>query len=242
MKVALCLHGLFDSNTDKSSRGLDGYNHIRSKIIDQFDTDVYIHSWEPHKENQIKDLYKPVSSIFEEQRDFSNIVNARNLHTLVNAPRPAFSVLSHLYSVSRAMSLPYDNDINYDIVIKARFDLGRINRSTSGPHNPHNPYPVQCINMIRDIQHDKIYMADWQHFKMGPADMWFYGSMPVMKKFTTLYEDLLDNMHIGSKFHNWATTIQNNPGDLSNSIAFYKYWMMSNGLWLNRELMSTEWE
>ena len=29
MKVALCLHGLFDSLTDLNSKGIDGFNHIK---------------------------------------------------------------------------------------------------------------------------------------------------------------------------------------------------------------------
>jgi hypothetical protein len=73
------------------------------------------------------------------------------------------------------MKLPYTTNSKYDIIIKARFDLGRINRNTSGP-GLGNPYPVQCINFKTEIESDKIYMADWNHLHMGPADMWFYGS------------------------------------------------------------------
>ena len=37
-----------------------------------------------------------------------------------------------------------ENNFKYDCVIKARFDLGRINRATSGPGKI-NPYACQCI-------------------------------------------------------------------------------------------------
>jgi len=43
MKVALCLHGLFDSITDGNSKGIDGYNHIKKHILDKVDTDVFVH-------------------------------------------------------------------------------------------------------------------------------------------------------------------------------------------------------
>ena len=149
--------------------------------------------------------------------------------------------MSHLYSVSQAIGLVYDSSVEYDIVIKARFDLGRINRLTSGP-GLGNPYPVQCINFQTDIDDDKLYTADWNHFHMGPADMWFYGSSKVMYNFVGLYESLKREMYIGSKFHRFATNIENNPGDLSNAIAFYKYWMIDNGLWDSKVTLPTTWE
>lgn len=241
MKVALCLHGLFDSITDRNSKGIDGYNHIKKNILDKVDTDVFVHSWEIEKLNKITELYNPKSSLFEGQKDFSSVINKNKLNTLQSPPRPPESVLSHLYSVSQSIKLALESEVEYDIIIKARFDLGRINRNTSGPGKG-NPYPVQCINFQTDIEKDKIYMANWQHFHMGPADMWFYGSPNVMKSFTTLYKSLEKNMKVGGEFHQFANKIENNPNDLSNAIAFYKWWMMKNGLWDKRIKLDTLWE
>jgi hypothetical protein len=241
MKIALCLHGLFDSTTDGSSNGYDGYNHIKKHILDIADTDVFIHSWDTEKSSEITKLYNPTSAVFENPKDFNELVNSRGLNNLSGTPRSPQSVLSHLYSVTESMKLPYITNSEYDIVIKARFDLGRINRDTSGPGKS-NPYPVQCINFQTEIESDKIYMADWNHFKMGPADMWFYGSMDTMKLFTTLYNSLDEQMEFRSPFHTFATQIEGNPGDLSNSIAFYKWWMIQNGLWEKRINLETIWE
>lgn len=241
MKAALCLHGLFDSITDRNSKGIDGYNHIKKNILDKVDTDVFVHSWEIEKLNKITELYNPKSSLFEGQKDFSSVINKNKLNTLQSPPRPPESVLSHLYSVSQSIKLALESEVEYDIIIKARFDLGRINRNTSGPGKG-NPYPVQCINFQTDIEKDKIYMANWQHFHMGPADMWFYGSPNVMKSFTTLYKSLEKNMKVGGEFHQFANKIENNPNDLSNAIAFYKWWMMKNGLWDKRIKLDTLWE
>jgi hypothetical protein len=240
MKVALCLHGLFDSLTDSNSKGIDGYQHIKKHILDKTDTDVFIHSWEENKSDEINSLYNPKKAVYDEQVDFNPLIQERGLHHIPGCPRPPFSVLSHLYSVTQAMKLPYEYD-EYDIIIKARFDLGRINRRTSGP-GAQNPYPVQCINFKFPIEEDKIYMANWNHFHMGPADMWFYGSPEVMKPFTKLYSDLENSFHMNSEFHQFATKIEGNFGDISNAIAFYKYWMLKNGLWEKRELLETEWE
>jgi hypothetical protein len=241
MKIALCIHGLFDSLTDSSSKGSDGYQHIKKNILDKGDVDVFIHSWELDKKEQIEDLYQPKKSRFEPQKDFNPLIRSRDLHLLQGCPRPPFSVLSHLYSVNQAINLAYEENQKYDIVIKARFDLGRINRMTSGPGR-NNPYPVQCINFSTDIIPNSIHMADWQHFKMGPADMWFYGDYNVMKHFTNLYTDLESDMNIGGEFHRFAYSIEGNPGDLSNAIAFYKWWMIKRGIWENSTKLMTHWE
>ena len=235
------MHGLFDSITDDNSKGIDGYNHIKKNILDVVDTDVFVHSWEVEKMEEITKLYNPKSSIFEGQKDFSSVINKNKLNTLTSPPRPPQSVLSHLYSVTESVKLAYNNSTDYDIIIKARFDLGRINRSTSGPGKG-NPYPVQCINFQTDIEKDKIYMANWQHFHMGPADMWFYGSQSTMKSFTTLYDSLERNMKVDGEFNQFAYSIENNPNDLSNAIAFYKWWMVKNGLWDKRINLDTIWE
>jgi hypothetical protein len=178
MKIALCLHGLFNSTTDQTSNGFDGFNYIKKHILDKSDVDVYIHSWELDKKDEIIALYNPNDYIFQPQKLFSKIILDRGLNTLTNTPRPISSVISHLYSVTESIKLALNSKHDYDIIIKSRFDLGRINRNTSGP-NKHNPFPVQCIN------------------------------------FNT---------------------------DLSNSIAFYKYWMIKNGLWDNKILLNTTWE
>jgi hypothetical protein len=241
MKIALCLHGMFDSPIDNTSNGLDGREYIQKHILDKGDVDVFIHSWDLEKQALIEALYNPKSAIFEEQKDFSNLIKERRLDELKGTPRSPQSVLSHLYSVTKAMELPFQQNERYDVVIKARFDLGRINRNTSGP-GLGNPYPVQCINFNPNIEADKIYMADWNHFHMGPADMWFYGSEQTMNHFKNLYQTLEEQMVIGSDFHKFATEIEGNEGDLSNAIAFYKWWMIGNGLWENRINLETIWE
>jgi hypothetical protein len=83
MKIALCLHGLFDSTTDSSSNGYDGYAHIKKHVLDVVDTDVFIHSWEFEKAGKLKDLYNPTSAIFENPKDFSKLINDRGLNNLI---------------------------------------------------------------------------------------------------------------------------------------------------------------
>jgi|APGre2960657373_1045057.scaffolds.fasta_scaffold00465_3 hypothetical protein len=243
MKIALCLHGLFNSLQDDHSDGFNGHIYIKKNILNKFDTDVFIHSWEPDKQSLLEILYQPKAAIFEPQKDFSELIKERGLDKLEGCPRPPQSVLSHLYSVTEVMKLPYQQpNTKYDIIIKSRFDLGMINRRFAGPFNPVNPYPVQCINLQTDIEKGRLYNANWNHFHMGPADMWLYGSPDVMVEFTTLFSFLDEQMKIDSEFHKFATDIEGNKGDLSNSIAFYKWWMLKNDLWNNKINLDTIWE
>ena len=55
MKIALCLHGLFSSNYDKTSTGDNGVDYIKKHIINKGDVDVYIHSWQPELELKLND-------------------------------------------------------------------------------------------------------------------------------------------------------------------------------------------
>lgn len=241
MKIALCLHGLFDSTTDSSSKGFDGYQHIKKNILYKRDVDVYIHSWEINKKQQILDLYNPTDFIFEDQINFIEKINHRGINNLIDTPRPPQNVLSHFYSIDKVFNLLYSNSKKYDVVIKSRFDLGRINRDTSGPGKS-NPYPVQCINFNENIISDKLYMANWQHLHMGPADMWFYGDYNIMKNFTSIFKDLDNQFYLNSDFHEFAIKIEGNKGDLSNSIAFLKWWMIYKKIWDNKILLNTFWE
>lgn len=125
MRVALCLHGYFNSLVDNSSKGDMGYEYIKKHILDKVDTDVYIHSWEPELAGKLHELYSPKSIKIEEQINFDEFIKENKLDELKGAPRSPQTILSHFYSIQKAFELVYDSDNKYDIVIKARFDLVR---------------------------------------------------------------------------------------------------------------------
>ena len=64
MKVALCLHGYFDSKMDVTSKGSDGYQHIKKNILDKADVDVHIHSWDIDICGDLQQLYAPYTCMF----------------------------------------------------------------------------------------------------------------------------------------------------------------------------------
>lgn len=239
MKIALVLHGYFDSLMDRSSKGVDGYRHIEKNILSKGNVDTYLHSWSVKEEDEIRRLYNPINWIIEPQKDFTLEVMEKNLHLIKNPPRPAFTIFSHFYSIWRAFSLISDFS-QYDVIIKSRFDLGRINRNTSGPGRM-NPYPVQCINFdpLRDMNF--LYMADWNMLDQGPADMWFYSGPNIMKNFTSIYGDICFYLNPNSDYTSY---ISRNVGvsDIPNAVRLYKWWMQDKNIWDKKVLLSSEWE
>jgi len=244
MRVALLLHGYFNSLTDSTSKGIDGFEHIKTNILNKVSTDVFIHSWQPELKDFLINLYNPIKIVTEKQIDFSSIVKERNLdigNYWQSIGRPPENKLSYLYSLTRVFKLlrEYeDKNKKYDIVIKGRFDLGRINRNTSGP-GMYNPYPVQCINFDPSLDMEKIYAANWQYIDVGIPDMWWYSNSDNMKVFCNLYEVCYNEyMKIGSKYYNQLE----DKHDLLNAIRLLKQFFIDNNLWNKIELLETYWE
>lgn len=244
MRAALLLHGYFDSLTDSTSKGIDGFDHINRHILSKVPTDIFIHSWQPDIKDLLVKLYKPVEIITESQIDFSDIVKERNLDSnnyWKSIGRPPENKFSYLYSLTEVFKLLKryeDTHQKYDIVIKGRFDLGRINRNTSGP-GMNSPYPVQCINFDPTLDMKKVYAANWQHNDVGIPDMWWYSNSDNMSKFCNLYDFCFNNyMKIGSDYYNQLQ----DKNDVLNAICLLKQFFIDNNLWEKLSLLETYWE
>jgi hypothetical protein len=247
MKIALCLSGYFNSSRDLTSLGVDGFDHINKNILSGNDVDVFIHSWDIENEENIKKLYSPYCKkhVFEKQKDFVPLYKDNKLDIVPHRAEatPYWNVFSQFYSVQECFKLcsKYEevNNFKYDIIIRARFDLGRINRNTSGPHLG-NPHPVQCINFDKSLCMDYFYMANWQYLETeGPADMWFYSNSDNMKNFCRIFDILSNDVYVGSEYQKWAG---NNDGGMLNTIKSWKWVFIKTGLWDKKSLLNTSWE
>tara|TARA_R110000824_G_scaffold55069_18_gene151791 strand:- start:2392 stop:3273 length:882 start_codon:yes stop_codon:yes gene_type:complete len=293
MKIALCLSGYFNSLKDSSSFGDDGFSHIKKHIFkfneDGHEIDVFFHNWEPHLENKITNLYKPKAYISEPQIDFNKIaednqvsrsfIDKKNLlgsWTITSKSGSGYvgpeRLLSQYYSVQKSLELKKqyeeDNNFTYDCVIKSRFDLGRINRLTSGPGKG-NPYPCQCINFDPNLNMNYFYQAYWDLFNEGPADMWFYSNSSNMNSFCNLYtKTLTEYLKEGSEYsqkviEGWPESSYNNfrtneifkpknkqdknlhkyaPHEAVNGILLHKWFFIDQGLWEKSKMLDSEWE
>ena len=238
MRVAICLAGYFNSLTDPTSKGVDGFEHLYKHVISKVDkVDVYAHSWDIQNEQLIRSTYKDYLKelVVEPQLDFNPQVIQNGLDTFNHGhyshPRITFS---QFYSVQRSFDLLVQSGEQYDVVIKARYDIGRINRNTS------YSYPVQCINFDPQRDMEQFYTANWPYLNTeGPADMWFYSSLDNMKSFAYIYDIMLRDYKPGTAYAEFAGS---NDGGLINAIKFYKWFLIQTGLWDKKQLLDTTWE
>ena len=236
MRIALCLHGLFSSNYDKSSTGDNGVEYIKKHIMSKGEVDVYIHNWQPDLQPRLEELYSPVLSKYEPQILFEDFIRSEGLDVLPHSPRPPLTILSHFYSIQESFKLLYNSDKKYDFVIKSRFDLGQINRNSS-------PNSVECINFhTNKVNKEKLNMAWWPDRWMlteGPPDMWFYSSMETMKPFSRIYEHIKNYM---KKDSSCREEVKGRLGEqnICNASVLYKKFLEDNNLWGNRNAIICE--
>lgn len=293
MKIAVCISGYFDSLKDTSSQGMDGYEYIKKHILDHtengHEVDVFYHNWEPHLEEKLVDLYKPKGYITEAQIDFNEVADKNFVSRKYLDPENRLGnwsmtsktgagyvgperLLSQYYSMQKSFELKkqYEeaNGFEYDCVIKSRFDLGRINRNTSGP-GKQNPFACQCIKFDPALDMDKFYMVYWDLFNEGPADMWFYSNSKNMDNFCQLYDKVLkEYLQFGSLYKRAVTTgwpesklndyrsnemfkapedraftLHQYPSHLTvNGILLMKWFLMDTGLWKKAVALEADWE
>jgi|TARA_B100001094_G_C18164570_1_gene791276 hypothetical protein len=253
MKIALCLGGYLDSQKDKSSKGIKGFDYINKKIFKGNNVDVYIHSWDLINKSLIEDLYgeRIRNSKFERQIDFSQVVEDNNLTCYPMHGTKFENILSQFYSVQESFRTlyQYGENVNYDIVIKGRFDLGFINRNQTSPwislysqmRGNGKIYPVQCINFDKSLDMKYIYFPRWAKNRIedeGFNDMWYYSNNTNMKKFTTFYDFVKLNINNNSDYIKWAGK---NFGGPLNAIKILKYFLIQNELFDNVKLLKTTW-
>tara|TARA_R110000824_G_scaffold61272_3_gene163103 strand:- start:4763 stop:5461 length:699 start_codon:yes stop_codon:yes gene_type:complete len=117
MKIALCLSG--------QPRSFEkGYEYHKKNLLDHYDVDTFIHSWNSDEAEEYIKLYKPVSSLLENELKGDYDERYKNTPDAINHP-PRFTV-SMLYSMQRSCELKIKKEMelkkNYDWVIKSRPD------------------------------------------------------------------------------------------------------------------------
>ncbi len=121
MKVALLLSGL-------PRKVQEGYDKYWRHIINNYDTDVYLHYWNDEEFEKVLDVYKPIKYICEEPFKFtdykSGIISPNDDKS---RPLPQYDVDGNfrgfpmIYSWQQVWSLVSGN---YDLIIRSRYDLG----------------------------------------------------------------------------------------------------------------------
>jgi hypothetical protein len=125
MKVALLLSGL-------PRKVKEGYEHTWNHIIKNYDTDVYLHAWKDEEWQLINETYStPKSLQIQEPFKFTEYKEGIKLpHSDTSRPIPQYDVMScfrqlpMFYSWQIGYKPLYDSMIEYDVVIRSRYDIG----------------------------------------------------------------------------------------------------------------------
>ena len=128
MKVALLLSGL-------PRKVEDGYERTWKHIIENYDTNIYLHAWKDEEWENVSKFYPNAKSfILQEPFKFTKYKKGIKLpHNDTSRPIPQYDVMScfrqlpMFYSWQIGYKPLYDSMVDYDVVIRSRYDLG-INR------------------------------------------------------------------------------------------------------------------
>jgi len=211
VKTAICFNGLVGSTKGKSQELIGDFNtcfeissHLYKKhIIDKNDVDIFIHSWSTGMEREVVDTYKPKKYIVEEQKVF-------DIPEYIPGPEVRRHTHYSLWcSRQKSIRLKCDyereNNIKYDCVMLARFDLAWQSDLIFEDYDQEyfwtQKWPKKILNgkMLKDIEYWKLsdsgfnMETEWwgyPHNNQGLLGMWFFSNSENMNKFATLYDHL----------------------------------------------------
>lgn len=198
MKIALTLSG-------QPRRYQLGFKQLKKWFLDRYDIDVYLHSWvdeevykyhyneiqrhykiEESTYNNLLELYQPKSYLFEEPLNFdgSNFLNYQRLN----------SQMGMFMSLNRAWELLEDSGIQYDYVIRARYDLffdyfTRLD----------NPLINNISNLDPNIVHYPRRHTDTDSFR-SINDIFAIGGYEVMKTYHNIFPSIINYLFLDKEF------------------------------------------
>lgn len=226
MKVAFCLTGLASGFNDKyGGQPVDfkiAFEYYKKHILDKNDCDVFIHTWSVQSEKELKDLYKPKKSIFEEQIIFHKPNFIQKL--VSDHPLLKHFTYSRWYSTKKTIELKkqYEEEHNfrYDCVFVTRFDLAFFNDLVFKDYNmdkfyaAHNgryfsPEGIPVTHNLYWYYKKTVDMSNYtfKHIGFpyngeGLADLWFFSNSDYMDKFSTLYDHIDEYLNDGCPLSN----------------------------------------
>ena len=231
MKIALCLSG-YIGNVDKWIKGEEidynyGYKYIKEAILDGHDVDVFIHSWSVPHEEGLKQLYNPVSSVFEENKDFK----LRNTVSKEELPTPySFAVKSMWYSRKKSVELVEEyqkkNNIEYDFILLTRFDIALFKKFEFEKYDKSKIYIAGPVEAKRH-----------RSGKVVPHkinDIYFMSNLENMKKVVSLYDTYEDIAVEQNK--NWPLE------SVSSHIVITKHFLNQDMFDITKTLFTRVWQ
>jgi len=210
MKVAVCISGLPRSYKP-------GFKELKKWFLDKYDCDVYIHTWYDTKTvyetghkfvdksyytfneedyQTILKLYQPVSYEFQKPIPFD--VNG------IQGPKLGYklhNILSAAYSAYACFELVKDSGIEYDIIIRYRFDLKFTDMVSP---------ECQFLKDITQLDLSKVNVFAYEKDEYGNPtrikemdDIFAVGGYESMSKFYSYFSYILYNLYLDPGYPKW---------------------------------------
>jgi len=153
MRIALCLGGYVgtmekfpDENKELLIDINEGYTSIKENIIQDYDVDTFIFSFDINRKDEILETYNPIRYQIEEQIKEFKIPHQKYKGSMWGMPlsTSVFAVQSQHYSRQKAIQLKAEyekeNNFKYDLVIMARMDMDYFTPFVFEDKNPEKLY------------------------------------------------------------------------------------------------------
>jgi hypothetical protein len=224
VKTAFVINGYFSSKSDPiwlggkpGSTGRLSYEYLKKELFEKAenDVDVFIHSWDIQNKQKVLDLYgdNVKDYKFEEQIDFSNIVDQKTVDWFdegFNRRGSGYesctfeTIFSYLYGRKEAIDIKSNyekkNNFTYDCVLIGRFDLGLRGKEHRQIYYPTNIYYNENLDM------NYVYTPYWNQFNVGYADHWWLSNSKNADIIGKWFEKSKEYFSINSDYVKAATT------------------------------------
>lgn len=191
MKIALCLYG-YVGKLKKSMYGdtnqvmliEEGYSYIKKNVIGEYNVDVFIHSFDFQRKDEILFTYKPISYVIEPQIQNFLIDHKKYDGKCYSHDYSKESLIFNLQSAkySRKQSIllkqnfEKDNNFKYDWSFVGRFDMAYM-----------HPFDYEKLN------NNKLYVAGTKSNSLNRGkvhDVYFLSSSDTINKIAYFYDDM----------------------------------------------------
>jgi hypothetical protein len=208
MKVALLLTGL-------PRKIQEGYDKCWKHIIDDYETDVYLHFWEDEEYEKVLEIYNPKKYVKQLPFKFTNYKKG------IESPNDDMSRPLEQYDVAgnfRGFPMFYSWQVgynlidgNYECIIRSRYDLG-------------SPIPFKLENL--DLTKLNISNAHWPNSPITDDNLCIT-SQPIAEK---LFSNIFDEFIYHSKETGKIEFQEKNFMEILNRKDLYKYVYKTNEL------------
>lgn len=230
MKIAVCISG-------QPRNYEQGYSELKKWFLDKYDCDVYIHAWKD-LESEFKTSHpfaRSKTHKFTEQ-DYQNILNLYQPKDYYFQPPIVFDVndirghllgyklndlLSAGYSRQAAFDLVEESGIEYDLVIRTRFDLQFTNYIS-----PECLF-LKDLSLLDPNKLNAFSYAQHEDRKSEVDDLFAVSSQKIARIYADYFSFMLSYIYVNPDYVTWLEDLVVNPDPICAE-SLLKYHLITN--------------